>query len=260
MNNFLPIYFLVISLTLISCSATKPDENLPYITVAELKEKLNSAYDKINSLEAYGSISFDSPEQSGSGSFELKIRKPDTLYIKIEGPFGISVANALITRNDFIYYNVQENTVIRGPSSELNIGAILKIKASFGQLINGLTGNFRLDGTENDTVFAKVENGNYIIENVIASGYEKFFISPELLFKRYEYRSSDNLSVLETDYSKYFLQENLNTALYFPGKVTIKNKSKKQNIYLEYESVNFNKAGMKFSMKIPSSAKQLKWD
>lgn len=29
--------------------------------------------------------------------------------LRFRVPFGISIANALITRYDFIYYNVQEN-------------------------------------------------------------------------------------------------------------------------------------------------------
>lgn len=260
MKNFLLIYLTSILLSLISCSASDSDKNPPEITIAELKEKLNMRSGKINSLVASGNISFDSPERSGSGWFEIKLKKPDTIYIKIEGPFGISIANALITRNDFIFYNVQENTVIRGHSTELNIGAILKIKISFEQLINGLTGGFRFQVEPGDTMKAKVEERNYIIENYISSGYEKFHIAPDIYLKKYEFKNLNGTALLETDYSAHVREEISKTALDFPRKISIKNKTLKQSVYMEYENVSLNNEEIMFSIKIPSSAKQLKWD
>jgi hypothetical protein len=92
------------SLLFYSCSAQKSG-NLDPVSVKELKTRVNENSKVIESLEASGNISFDSPENSGSGWLELRIKKPDTVFVKIEGPFGISIANALITRNEFMYYN-----------------------------------------------------------------------------------------------------------------------------------------------------------
>lgn len=36
-------------------------------------------------MEASGNIAFDFPEQSGQGWIEVKIKKPDTVYVKIQG-------------------------------------------------------------------------------------------------------------------------------------------------------------------------------
>jgi len=107
----LPLIFII------ACSALRENTELDKIPVKEIKQKVNEHFNKIESLEAYGTIAFDSPEMSNSGYIEIRVKKPDSVLVKIEGPFGIDIANALITRTDFIYYNVQDNKVIMGPTS-----------------------------------------------------------------------------------------------------------------------------------------------
>src|SRR5438132_12735433 len=122
------ILIVFICSVFLSCSASKEDEPLNKIPVKDIKEYVNKNSDRIQTIEASGSISIDSPELSSSGSIEIRIKKPDSVFFKIEGPFGIHILSSLITRDDFIYYNAQENKVIYGKTNETNIGAILKLR------------------------------------------------------------------------------------------------------------------------------------
>ena len=155
------ILMMPLCIFLFGCSASTRD--VADIKKGELKKRVNENSQKINSLEAAGNISFDSPDNSGTGWIEVKIKRPDTVFVKIEGPFGISVAAGLITRNDFIYYNVQENKVITGPSTPLNIGAILRIKVSFDDLLDGLTGGIILDSDSTDNDNANSSENFYLV-------------------------------------------------------------------------------------------------
>jgi len=257
------LVIILSSLFLIFCSCTgsQSEKDLDPVSVKELKTRINKNSGIIETLEASGNIAFDSPDNSGQGWLELKIKKPDTVYVKIEGPFGISIANALITRNDFTYYNAQENKVITGPSSDINIGAVLRIKVSFDELINSFTGSFSFIDADNDSSFAECENNNYLIRNKRADGTEKYYIEPSLYrISKYKLVNSRDMLLVEVDYSGY-QEESVSAAkVFFPYNVKIKNPDKSQTLYVEYINKEINKPNMTFKMKVPKSAKVVKWN
>ncbi len=230
------------------------------IPVKEIKEKVNNNSAVIETMEASGNIAFDSPEQSGQGWIEVRIKKPDTVYVKIDGPFGISIAQALITRSDFVYYNVQENKAIMGPTNDINIGAVLRIKVTFDELISGFSGGFIMNSEVNDTNMADSENGLYTISSAGTESTMKYFIDPAL-FTVYRYNKSDNNSktIVEVNYSNYFEELASGKRFYFPANIKINNPGKKQSVYVDYLNKTFNKPDLKFTVKIPKSAKIVKW-
>ncbi len=254
---------LILALTAVfsACTGSGSDGEVPSIPAKEIKQKVNSNSELIESLEASGNISFDSPEQSGSGWLEVKIKKPDTILVKIEGPFGISIANALITRHDFIYYNAQENKAITGPSSDINIGAILRIKVSFDDLICGLTGGFKFEESAEDSSMAQSENNMYVINSGTTIGLRKFHIDPSsYTIIRYNSFDENNSSQVEVNYSNYLEESASGKRVNFPATIKIKNPEKKQSVYVDYVNREINKSGLTFKIKIPKSAKVTKWE
>jgi hypothetical protein len=227
------------------------------IPIRELKERINSNSKFIETFEASGSISIETPEESNSGSIELRIKKPDSIYIKIEGPFGIDIAAALITSKDFIYYNAQENKAITGPTNETNIGAILKIKMEFNELLSSLIGSFNFTENGGDSLDARFENNNYLITMNAGAGSSKYLIEPDLFFiNEYSVFDISNKKILDVSYPKY---SNFNS-VYLPEQLVIKKPDKKQTIWINYGARDVNKREMNFKVKIPKSARVIKWD
>jgi hypothetical protein len=244
-----------------ACSASGNETEVPDIPAKEIKQRINDNSELIETLEASGNIAFDSPEQSASGWIELRIKKPDTVLVKIEGPFGISIANALITRNDFIYYNAQENKAITGPSSDVNIGAILRIKVSFDDLICGLTGGFRFEDVQDDSSMVQKENNRYLIFSGLPGNIRKFQIDPSnYTIAKYYSLDENNASRVEVNYSNYTTESTSGKNVNFPGSIKIKNPRKKQSVYVDYINREINKRGLSFKIKIPKSAKVTKWE
>lgn len=252
------LLFILPFLTFVySCSSSTSSRDIDDIPIKKLKEKVNKNSEQIQSLEAYGSISLDSPEFSNSGSIEIRIKRPDTVFIKIEGPFGIDIANALITRTNFIYYNVQDNKVILGKTNEINIGAILRIKISFDELINGFAGTFMLEDRPEDDLTASYENDLFLILQKQKSTISKFYIHPDYYFiKKYYISDENNNLLLEVNYSDYKLANNI----YFPNEIKIKNPVTKQTVWLSYDEIEINKSNMSFKLKYPKSAKIINWE
>jgi|GEM_PF-6972853 len=87
------IILLLITGTIYSCSGIPNEAVTNYGRNAdELISKINSNSDKIISVFSEGTVTVDSPEMYSSGNIEFGILKPDSIYIKIGGPFGISIA------------------------------------------------------------------------------------------------------------------------------------------------------------------------
>jgi hypothetical protein len=254
----------MLPLTLIGCSGSETGEQqkeLNKIPLKEIKEKVNKNSTAIESLEATGTIAIDSPELSNSGSIEIRIKKPDSVFVKLEGPFGIDIANALITRNDFIYYNVQENLVITGPSSDINIGAILKIKVSFDELLNSFAGSFHFDSDNNDSMNAVSENSAYLIQ--VSKPYikQKFYIEPNAFFvSRYSVVNPADELLFDVNYSNFTNEVADGTNVNFPNYIILNRPDKKQTVWLKYETKEINKKNISFTIKVPKSAKTLKWN
>ncbi len=256
-KNIIIFFLTAVIFSACSGSAGNDTEKKP---VKEIKERVNNNSSVIETMEASGNLAFDSPEQSGQGWIEVRIKKPDTVYVKIEGPFGISIAQALITRSNFTYYNVQENKAIMGPTNDINIGAILRIKVSFDELINGFSGGFLLESNSNDSNYAEEENGFYTLTQRDKYGSMKYYINPSLYtVNKYNKLDKENKSIVEVNYTNYFEEETSGKRFYFPSNIKILNPSKNQSVWVDYQNKSFNVPYLKFSIKIPKSAKIVKW-
>jgi outer membrane lipoprotein-sorting protein len=255
-------YIVILPLiALIACTGSREDAELDKIPIKEIKQKVNEQFNKIESLEAYGTIAFDSPEMSNTGYMEIRLKKPDSVLVKIEGPFGIDIANALITRTDFIYYNVQDNKVILGPTSDINIGAILKIKVSFDELINSFSGAFYFENEEQDSIDAASENNSYVLQVNKEYGKKKYFIEPySYVVNTYSVYDNKNRQLLEVNYSKFESESILSGTVNFPSQITINKPDTKQTVWLVYEGKELNKKNLSFKIKYPRSAKIIRWD
>jgi hypothetical protein len=256
-------YILPLILILIySCSGSQETSHeISNIPVKEIKEKVNRNYKLIESLSASGSVAFDSPEMSNSGSIEVRIRKPDTVYVKVEGPFGIDIAEALITRTGFIYYNAQENRAITGPTTENNIDAILRVSVNFDELINSLSGSFYFKENSEDSLNAGSEDNSYVLQVTGENMKKKYFISPNMfVINKYGVFDNNNHSEFEVTYSKFKIETVDSDTIYFPNQIEIHRPDKKQTLWLYYDDKEINKKKLVFHIKIPSSAKLIKWE
>jgi outer membrane lipoprotein-sorting protein len=240
-----------------SCtSAHKIDVDL---TIEELKQRVNENSSKITSLKAEGSIDIDTPELSNTGTITVNILKPDSLYTKLEGPFGIDVADILLTRESFIYYNVMDNRVIKGPSTPLNIGAIMRIKLDFDFIINGFSGTFFFNNISSDNSELKTEENKYLLITKDDSNKEikMYWIDPDDFYiTKYIITDYNKKVLLEMEYLDY----NYRDGVHFPNRIAISKPQDNQYIWLDYMIKSFNSKDLTFKFKIPGSAKVIYWD
>ena len=229
------------------------------ITFDELRKKVNDNSMKLKSLDAYGEISIDSPEMSNSGSITVSLNKPDSVFTKLEGPFGMDIADLLITRNNFIYYKPQDNTVIKGPSNSHYLGIIMKIKVDFDDIMNAFSGKYVFENNSEGYGDVKISmNENYYLITLKNSNeIKKFWVnSVDFYVTKIGAYELDGQTKIEILYENFYER----AGIHFPKNITITRPKEKQNIWLTYSNEEFNKNKLTFRLKIPKSAKQINWD
>lgn len=212
----------------------------------------------LTSLNAEGNISFDTPSMSNEGSLTLSIHQPDSVFVFIEGPFGIDIAKILLTRNDFIYQNIYDNYIIRGYTTRDNIRVLLKIDLEFDEIINAFTGSFNL--TDSNTTEWKLKDSadvyNLSFKNKL-DNRDRLLIISKSTFDVKKFIKKDLLQKpdLVIDYSDYTPYNKVR----IPEKITVSRPASKQFVYVTYEKIELNPGALKFKIVIPKSAKQYFW-
>lgn len=258
--NFLTVFF--ISFISFSCSSSSETEiedtqsKAVLLTPGELKIKINEQSSKLTSFDCEGDINIDSPELNSSGSLIISVFKPDSIYSKLEGPFGISIAGILITRNNFIYYNIRENTVFKGPSTPANFGIILRIKLDFDDLLCGYTCSFYFNDTSSSNSEITKDKDSYLLKIIGDKQTKYYWVNPTYFYvEKYEIRDNSGITKLQIDYNDFEYVNNI----FSPNNVYISNPVDKQNLWISYGKKSFNKNKLKFKLKIPKSAKIVNW-
>ena len=72
--------------------------------------------------------------------------------------------------------------------------------------------------------------------------------------------NSNDETLIEVNYSDYQEEAVASGKVNFPYNVKIKNPQKSQSVYIEYINKEINKKNISFKMKIPKSAKVIKWN
>ncbi len=121
------IVFSVISQIFVGCVPAKQMREKTVITSSRLIKKIEANRRKIRTFSATGILNIESPEFSGKGNFEVILKKPDSIRVSIYGPFGIDLAQILVTKSDFTYYDVLKNKVNKGEKRNGILKKILKM-------------------------------------------------------------------------------------------------------------------------------------
>ncbi len=247
---------VAVAVTVASCSSSPELTNKSRISFADLSRRVNESAGRLSSLNAEGEISIDTPTLSNTGSLTVSINRPDSLYTKIEGPFGIDIADVLVTRNEFTYYNASENKVIRGPSTQRNLGIILKMKVEFDDLVNALSGSFIISDKDTSNYSISEGEDHYLLEQIVGSSTIRYKINSEYFYvTRIQSYDSKGKMVLEITYDEFYESD----GIYFPKKIHLVRPKEKQYIWVSYKIEDFNPGKLSYRLKIPGSARKIQW-
>ncbi len=132
-----------LTLALIGCASqreiVKKERTL---TAGEVMKRVRDRSGFVTTLGGSGSITVETREASTSGSFDVVLRKPDSLRVEFRGPFGIHVGTLSVSRDRFVFFNRRENTAVVGKPDGSTLQSMFRLKIRFDELLNAFAGGF----------------------------------------------------------------------------------------------------------------------
>jgi hypothetical protein len=251
--------FIISIFILSGCVPSKPTEEVEILSTDRLMTKLEANRRRIRTFEGNGTITIKSNEFNSSATFRIVLVKPDSLYLTITGPFGIELAQALVTNKDFIFYDALQNTAYKGLQSSDILRQIFKIDLSFGDIMDAFIGSVNL--TNN---LYKAPNNFQVIYDKYMLTYKDSTTSNiaeyevdvrNLGILHYLLKSSGGNDLLEGKYSNFQFLE----SVAIPAKIEVINRKQDETVLIDYKSMNANKKNIYIDFKLPDDASIIKW-
>jgi hypothetical protein len=147
--------------------------------VGEVLGRVRQRDELIKTLKGNGDITVESPEASNSGSFEVDVKKPDSLLVELNGPFGIHVGTLALSPQQFIFYNWRDHHAIIGKPDGTTLQSMFRITLSHDEILKLFTGEF-LSYDERDSLEQfSVVDGLYVVRFLTHDGVKEYRIDPE---------------------------------------------------------------------------------
>lgn len=250
---------LLLHFLLEGCVPSKPTEDLELLSSERLINKLEANRRKIKNFEGIGIFEIESEQYNNSANFQVIMQKPDSIYFTILGPFGIELAQALVTKENYIFYDALQNTAYRGEVDDDVLKNIFKINLSFSDLLDAFVGSVNLTSNlYKQPSSYSIEGDQYVLtyidqENQLTSVYRVDI--RELGITNYTLKSDDSSVDLEGKYSRFELIESVAV----PFIIEVTNKVQSQTIKINYKDILANERSLRVKFELPGDAEIVEW-
>lgn len=246
-------------MTFQGCVPSKPTDEVEILPSERLINKLEINRRRIKSFEGAGTMTVRSGTINQSVSFKVILQKPDSLYLTMYGPFGIEIAQALVMKDNFIFYDAINNTAYEGEVDSDILSQIFKIDLTFGELTDAFIGSVNL--TENlyrPPSKYDIDYDKYVLTYIDhVTGKKTIYRVDvrELGITDYQIIGADGNGLLEGKYSDFELFENVAV----PFKIELQNEKFNQLVSIGYKNMTVNKRSIVIDFKVPDDAAIIKW-
>jgi outer membrane lipoprotein-sorting protein len=255
---FLIVITAIPALYFSGCVPSKPTEEVEILPSERLINKLEANRRRIKTFEGTGTISIKSDQLNNSASFRIVVSKPDSIYLTIMGPFGIELAQAYVTKDNFAFYDALQNTVYKGAASDDILKEIFKINLSFNDLLDAFVGSVNLT----DKLYLppngyEIVYDQYILKytDSIKNQQTKYVVDVRELGITEYALTNNNEELLQGKYSKFSILEGVAV----PYNIRIRNKRDNQLLEIDYRNMRANKKDIYIKFDVPDDATVIRW-
>jgi outer membrane lipoprotein-sorting protein len=250
--NIIPLFYT-------GCVPSKPTEEVELLPSERLINRLEANRRRIKNFEGRGTIQIKSSQLNNSASFRVIVNKPDSIYLTILGPFGIELAQAIVTKEKFIFYDALQNTAYQGEVDQQILRNIFKIDLAFSDLMDAFVGAVNLtEKLYTPPSQYEVIYDQYILTYIdsVTNASTMYHVDVrELGINYFLIKNGIGKEILEGKYSNFSLLEGVAV----PYKIEVTNKIEKQLITIDYRSMQANRNDIYIDFKIPNDAAVIKW-
>jgi hypothetical protein len=241
---------------LVSC-APKQAEILLDTTrtdAATLLDRVRIKQERVATVTGSGTISFESPEMSGTAGFELALRKPDSLLVTFEGPFGIDLGTLFVSPSQFLMYNSMSNTVVRGNPASATIRSMIPFDLNVEQILGAFSGALPIAGDARSLTSYTIDDGMFLLTfQHDARRYAYWVDNRYLLVGKSEVRDSLGAVIMDASISS-FTEEGDATA---PRRIKIRFPNDGRQLIVNYSVLTLNDPNPSFSFSLPPTVRTI---
>lgn len=250
---------VILILELNGCAPSKPAEKVRLISPDRLIKKLEANRRKIKTFIGTGTLTINSPIANATSKFEIMIKKPDSMKVSFFGPFGIDLAQILITPQYFQFYDIINNTLYRGRMRDDIMKLLLKVDLSFYEVIDALAGSVNLtDKLRIEPDSYEVQDNLYKLtyNDSLKSIRQSYFIdSGDLAIVQNLVTGWTGQNLLEGKYSHFKHFEEVP----IPFQIQLADVKNHQKMKVEYGNVEVNEPANDFKISLPNDVKVVEW-
>jgi len=241
-----------------SCVPSKPTDEVELLPSERLINKLEVNRRRIRNFEGSGTIEVQTPKLNNSADFRVVIQKPDSIYLSIMGAFGIELAQILVTRDNFIFYDALENTAYEGTPDNDFLQDIFHIDLPFNDIMDAFVGSVNL--TQNLYKLPddyKVDYDQYVLtynDSLMSSKTQYRVDIRQLGITKYTLWDKNGDIALQGKYSKF----NMVQGVPIPYKIEVQRSQEGQLININYKKMDANDKEIYIDFSIPKDASIIK--
>lgn len=224
------------------------------VSFEDAVERSDRVQDRLESLSADGSLWIETPAFSQSGDFQLALRKPDSVQITVEGPFGIRVAQALITRERFQAYSTLENKLYVAKTSPENLQKALRLDLEFDDILALFTGGRVLEADRRAPDAAGTDGGDAFFLFRDGNRSRRYVVDPATLSIR-KIQVLDRQGIMT--FEQTFSDPTSFGELTIPKTARATLPQRRQIITLRYDGLRPNPADLRFFFSPPGNARRV---
>lgn len=245
---------LFISLLLSSCAPKRSEITLDTnrVPAQSLMNLVDSRNRGLTSISGSGLMSFDSPDVSGSLYFDLSLKKPDSLLVELEGPFGLDAAFFFLSRGKYVLYSALENKVMTGRPDSQVIRRALPFDLTVDQVFSLFSGGITFDGNTGTLERYAVEEEYFRLSFRAGTRRIDYWIDPDYLMVR-KYRVADDTTGVLVDVRMDAIAED--NGVQAPKHIVVTFPAEQRMLSVRYSSIALNPSTTSFVYTVPSNAR-----
>lgn len=206
---------------------------------------------RLKSLVGRGTISFDSPEMSGTAAFNSSIKKPDSMLVSLQGPFGIGVGTFFLSREHYVLYNSLENRVITGTPDAQSIRSIIPFEMTYDQILDAFSGLFSLPEETAFPLRYEIVEERFLLSYPCGINRCTYWIDPSyLLVTRFEQRDEADRLIVEAVCSSLTEDD----GVVAPKRIVVRFPDQDRKLSISYSTLMLNAPNPPFAFSIPKNA------
>jgi len=216
-------------------------------TISQLS---HNNYDRLKTLDGRAKLSVQSPVQSFTADTHIRLKRPDSLYLKIEAAFGIDVGLFFADRQHYLMYSPMQNICYTGAVDSFYKAPLFDLEISYDNLLQVFAGTQVLEKVYDQRI-EKIDD-QIILYGRTDSLFYKYTLDKRYgLVKELQVRDEKNELVYLHEFSRFSRINGVTV----PQTIRIKRPKTRESISLFYTRLKINKNFKQndFSVKMPDS-------